>query len=400
VVAPLIDARWDPDFDILNGRLRAFANGVVLDRTAASQVPFPSNTLIPEAVTPISDPCIGRSTCPGVSDQTASGGVQWRSAYTLDGVRLEPFLDLRGSVYEVESGFRPFPGLNTLTAFPNATIERGMANLGLDLSYPLYRPIGSADLIVEPMAELILAPKATYDPRVPNEDSQALAVDETTLFRPDALPGYDVYQGGPRASVGAMTTLDWGEAHDAHFFFGRQFNSQNPIPFPASFGLDNLYSDWMTYASVSPINGLNAWTRELYNSNTWELERTEAAASWNVSWTHGIVRYLNDNTGLLDLIDPNYTFPLTPPGRVEEAEAAGYVMATRHWGLTFDAIRNLRENFWNRSEVGILYRDICVDVAVVYERTETSPLGPSSGVTMRLNFPMSGSLGFLNYDTR
>lgn len=402
LVAPVIDARWDPDFDILNGRLRAFANAVLLDRTQASLLPYPGNSLIPEAVTPISDPCltVGRSVCPGVSDQTATMGLEWRSAYTVDGVRLEPFLDVNGSVYDVQSGFRPFPGLYTLTSFPNATVERGMANLGLDISYPLYRPVGAADLIVEPMAELILAPKATYDPRVPNEDSQALSFDETTLFRPNVFPGYDIYQGGPRASVGGMATLDWGQAHDAHVFFGRQFNSQNPLPFPASYGLDHLYSDWITYASVSPFTGLNAWTRELFDSNSWALVRSEAAATWNVGWTHGIVRYLMDNTGLLDLVDPNYTYPLIEPGRIEEAEAAGYVMATRHWGAVFDAIRDLREDIWRRSEAGILYRDTCVDVAVVYQRNVTNPLGPSSAVLLRLNFPMSGRLGFLNYDTR
>jgi LPS-assembly protein len=351
-------------------------------------------------VTPITDPCVNRPVCPGVSDQTGSAGVQWRSAYTIAGARFEPFLDVRGSVYEVESGFRPFPGLYNLNQFPNATIERGMANLGLDISYPLYRPVGPADLILEPMAELILSPKATYDPRVPNEDSQALSFDETNLFRPNVFPGSDIYQGGPRASVGGMATLDWGQGHDAHLFVGRQFNSQNPLPFPASYGLDHLYSDWITYASVSPINGLNAWTRELYSSSNGELVRAEAAASWNVSWTRGIVRYLNDDTGLIDLIDPNYTFPLTQPGRVQEAEAAGYVMATRHWGAVFDAIRDLQEDIWRRSEAGILYRDVCVDVAVVYQRNVTNPLGPSSAVLLRLNFPMSGGLGFLNYDTR
>jgi LPS-assembly protein len=245
-----------------------------------------------------------------------------------------------------------------------------------------------------------VAPDAVYDPRVPNEESQALAVDETTIFQPDSFPGYDIFQGGPRASVGGMATLDWGDAHDAHFFFGRQFNSQNPIPFPASYGLGNLYSDWISYASISPFSGFNAWTRELFNNETFELERTEAAASWNASWTHGIVRYLNDNTGLLNLIDPNYTFPLTPPGRVEEAEAAGYVMATKHWGVVFDGIRNLRESIWSRSEVGLLYRDVCVDVALVYQRDQTSPIGPSSSTILRINFPLSGSLGFLNYDTR
>ena len=82
--------------------------------------------------------------------------------------------------------------------------------------------------------------------------------------------------------------------------------------------------------------------------------------------------------GVLDLIDPSYTYPLSPPGRREEAEAAGYIMATRHWGITYDAIRDLRQDIWRRSEAGIIYRDICIDISLVYQRNETNPLGPSS----------------------
>jgi LPS-assembly protein len=76
------------------------------------------------------------------------------------------------------------------------------------------------------------------------------------------------------------------------------------------------------------------------------------------------------------------------------------VMVRGHWGVVFDAIRDLREDIWRRTEGGLLYRDECVDVELVYQRNETNPLGPSSTVLLRLNFPMTGSLGFLNYDNR
>jgi LPS-assembly protein len=391
-VAPLIDARWDPDVDILNGRLRMFGSAVLLDRGRASQNPF--------AFTTATDPCFMRTSCPGVSDERASVGAEWRSYYTVAGLRIEPFLDARGDLYGVESGLRPTPGIYTLPQYPNATIGRALGNLGVDLSYPLYRPLGGADLIIEPMAEIVISPKANLDQRIPNEDSQVVTFDETDLFRPDRFPGYDLYEGGARASIGAMATLNWGASHNAQLFLGRAFRSENDLAFPAGSGLRDRTSDWIVYASAQPIDGLNAWTRERFDGQTGALRRAEAAVNWNVSWTHGIARYLNDDTGLLALTDPSFVFPLEPQGRREQAESAGYALATRHWGVTWDAIYDLRNNVWQRSEGGILYRDVCIDVALVYQRNETNPLGPSSTVLLRLNFPMAGTLGFLNYENR
>jgi LPS-assembly protein len=391
-VAPLIDARWDPDVDIFNGRLRMYGSAVLLDRGRASQNPF--------AFTTPTDPCFQRTTCPGVSDQRGSIGAEWRSYYTVAGLRIEPFLEGRGDLYGVEAGIRPTPGIYTLPQYTNATIGRALGNLGVDLSYPLYRPLGDADLILEPMAELVVSPKAHLDQRIPNEDSQIVTFDETDLFRPDRFPGYDLYEGGARASLGAMATLNWGASHDAHLFLGRAFRSENDLAFPAGTGLQDRSSDWIVYASTSPLDGLNAWTRERFDSRTGQLRRAEAAVNWNASWTHGIFRYLDDDTGLLALTDPSFVFPPEPQGRREQAESAGYALATRHWGVIWDAIYDVRENLWDRSEAGILYRDVCIDVAVVYQRTETNPLGPSSSVQLRLNFPMSGTLGFLNYENR
>lgn len=398
IVAPLIEARWDPDFKILGGRLRAYGSGVLISRSQATLNPYAS-------ITP-SDPCYAvlnaspNAKCAGVSDQRGSVGAEWRSAYTVNGVRIEPFLNLRGDVYGVQAGYRPFPGLYTLNHYPNFTVERGLSDLGVDISYPLYRPVGAADLIIEPMAELVLSPKAKLDPRIPNEDSQVINFDETTLFRPDRFPGYDLYEGGPRASLGAMATLNWGQGHDARVFLGRAFRSETDLAFPAGTGLQGRSSDWIVFAATSPITGLNAWTRQRFDGQTGALRRSEAALNWNFDRAHGIFRYLMDDTGVLDLIDPSYTYPLSPPGRREEAEAAGYIMATRHWGITYDAIRDLRQDIWRRSEAGIIYRDICIDISLVYQRNETNPLGPSSTVLLRLNFPMTGRLGFLNYDTR
>jgi LPS-assembly protein len=403
-VAPLLEGRWSPDVDIWGGRLRVFGSAVLLDRDQA--------TLNPYGRTTSSDPCYGLTTCNGVSDQRGTLSAEWRSSFTTpNGIRFQPFLNLRGDIYNVQAGIGPIAtnlGLTNPSSptsapvyYPNATLTRGTADLGVDISYPLYRSLGAVDLILEPMAELVLSPKATLDPRIPNEDSQAIQLDETTLFRPDRFPGYDLYEGGPRASVGAMATLDWGQGHSAHLFLGRAFRSENDLAFPAGSGLRESASDWIVSGMVSPVKGLSGWTREQFDGQNGSLRRSETAFNWKVDWTHGIFRYLVDDTGLLDLIDPSFTYPVTPQGQVQEAEAAGYVLFTHHWGVVFDATRDVRENIWRRAEAGILYQDDCIRTEVVYQRNETNPLGPTSTVLLRLSFAIAGDGNFKDsYDDR
>lgn len=396
-VAPMIEARWSPDVSILGGRLRLQANAVLLERNEASVNPYGK-------ITP-GDVCYNLTNCSGVSDKRATLSAQWRTAFTTpNGIRISPFLDARGDYYNVSAGIGPTPNgsqTNPATYFPNASIPRGNADLGVDISYPLYRSLGAASLILQPMAELVISPKANLDRRIPNESSLTVNLDETNLLQPDRFPGYDLYQGGARASLGAMASLDWGRGHDAHLFLGRAFNSENDLVFPATAGIRDELSDWIVAGSVNPIKGVSAWTRERFDSKTGSLRRAEASANWNVTWTHGVFRYLLDDTGLLDLIDPSFTYPATQLGRREEAEAAGYVMFTHHWGVVFDATRDVRENIWRRAEAGLLYQDECVRTELVYQRNETNPLGPTSTVLLRLTFAIAGDGNFRdNYDSR
>jgi LPS-assembly protein len=396
-VAPLIEAHWDPDLTVLNGRLSFSGSAVLLERSEASLNPY--------GYTTAGDVCYQTTNCNGVSDRRVSASAAWRSNYTLPvGVRISPFVDVRGDFYSVLAGIGPTANgsaTNGGTYYPDANIGRALADAGVDVSYPLYRRLGATDLILEPMAEFVASPKAHLDPRIPNEDSLAVGLDETNMFRPDRFPGYDLYEGGPRASVGAMATLNWGLHHDARLFLGRAFQSENDLAFPAGSGLRDKDSDWVVMAASSPFQGLNAWTRERFDGQNGKLRRSEAAANWDVHWTKGIVRYLMDDTGLFDLIDPSFTYPATPLGRREEVEAAGYVMATRHWGFVFDATRDLRADVWRQTQAGIMYQDDCIRLKLVYKRDETNPLGTTSSIGFQWQIAIQGDGKFSdNYDSR
>jgi len=90
------------------------------------------------------------------------------------------------------------------------------------------------DVILEPVAQLSVSNKSDIDPRIPNEDSQVIELDESSLFRMDRFSGYDLVEGGARFTAGARATIRWSEGRSASLFVGRSYRADDEdARFPA-----------------------------------------------------------------------------------------------------------------------------------------------------------------------
>jgi len=97
----------------------------------------------------------------------------------------------------------------------------------------------------------------------------------------------------------------------------------------------------------------------------------------------GFVRYLRDN---LDITG----------AQREDIDFAGEVMVSGNWGITFAGVRDVESDVWRRQEFGGMYRDDCLDIAVVWVHEETfnRSLGPSDSVILRLTLATLGDKGY------
>jgi len=365
VVAPVIEARWEPNQQIAGGRLRLYGSAVALERQEEFLDPF-----MPRV--------------PGVDSRRASGEIDWRRALTTSGgIRFEPFVTARADAYSLSD----VPGKGDVST------SRANVTGGLDVRYPLFRRFGDTTVVVEPMAQLAISPRSVVDPDIPNEDSLVLEVDETNLFRSDRFPGFDLYEGGARATVGAQAKWTWGEngEREAHAFVGRTFRTDEERAFPSESGFRDQTSDWVVAASFTPISGINAWTRARIDDSG-NVRHGEAAIDWTTSRTKGYVRYLVDDADAFDFTRP----------RREEIETGGEVLVTHNWGFTYRGHYDFQDDSWRRSELGLLYQDECLRLEVVYERNDTrvGALRPSESVFFRLNLATLGDAGSRNNDRR
>ncbi len=384
LVAPLIEARWEPGGPLLGGRLRLRGSAVSLYRDDYVGSPVLRPQIIPAG------PTLG---LPGVDSRRVSGQAEWRRTLISPlGIRWEPFIDIRGDLYSV-SGLPPMLGLE------DEAIARGRATTGLDISYPLFRRVGpDADLILEPMAQLSVSTDPDLDPRIPIEDSQTLELDESSLFRIDRFPGYDLYEGGPRLTVGARATLRWDQGRQASLFIGRSYRADAESAFltqipdaPAQLydptGLAAQSSDWVVQGSFSPSDRIRGWGHATIDS-AGEIRRGEVAVDGRWGRRNlATVSYIVDRSNpLAGPLNRNYEF----------VQLSGQQFVYGNWGVAASGIADLERDIITRSEVGLLFDDDCFrfEIGVRRDNTRVRPSGPSESIYVRLNLATFGGTGY------
>ena len=379
IVAPLIEARYEPKADIFGGRLRFTGSAVVL-------------TTNESAIDPAQ---------PGVDSRRATAELNWQRNFTLDdGIRISPFLDLRGDFYNVAN--------LTPQDHTDRSIGRGLGTAGVDLSWPFIRRNGDTTIVLEPIAQIALSPNVSANPHIPNEDSVVTVFDETNLFSIDRFTGFDLAEGGERFNIGGRATIDWGDGLNARILLGRAFRAQslnistvttgttaavstataNAVEnFAPNTGLDKTASDWVVAADTTPVAGLSLFGRTLLDDN-FQAQDTEVGVNFARSRMRGYVRYDDDNTQV--------------SGRTRDFEAAGEFFVTKHWGFSAQGVRDLKTSDWRLRDLGVIYMDDCIRVEVVYqhEDTQIGRLGRSDSVFVRLKLATLGDEGYRNADFR
>lgn len=354
-VAPLIEARYEPEGAVLGGRLRALGSVAVLERsgTVASQF-----------------------SAAQVDSRRATAEVDWRRSFTLpSGVRIEPFSLVRGDAYSV----------NRPDGSDDGGKARGYASVGVDVSMPFFRPLRTGSIVLEPLAQLIASNESDRDDLIPNEDSISFEFDETNLFEPNKFPGFDRYEGGLRLNAGFRATADIGRGLGGSVLVGRSFRAETDTVFPERVGLREKASDWVVASQINPVPGLSFFNRARLDSDTLEVQRSETRASYQTPRIFVAAGHLKD------VLDAN--------GRTrEELDFYGEARVYRNFGVLAAGNADLERrrvnpdaDLFRRSDIGAFYQDECLRFEVVYEREQGDPrLGPSNSIRVRLTLATLG----------
>lgn len=364
VIGPLLEGHYEPAGTLAGGRLRVHTSAVVLSR---EQSQFDLTQRLP-----------------GLDSARVTGEVDWRRTFTSPGgLRISPFVNARADAYRIQ---------DILTGVGSATrkddMTRGLATAGVDLAYPFFKRTKDATIILEPIAQIAASPNAkqvvigrdaTGAPVYLNEDSVAFEFDETTLFRPNKFPGYDLYEDGVRLNVAARGSVTWDDGRRANVMVGRSFRTEDNAVFTNRSGLRTKTSDWVVAAEAQPVRGLSMFARARLDDGNLDIHRLEAGLNASNKHGSGFVRYLTDD------------FDINGVKR-ENLDLGGEVYLAKNYGVSFYGNRDLRQDSWVIRDVGLFYRDDCLRVDVIYRREDTiiGRLLPSESVSVRLTLATLG----------
>ncbi len=350
VVAPLIEAHYQPSQPVWGGTLRLTGDGVLLDRSRQ----------------------VLTDTGPGNSSARASASADWTRNLTLaNGVRLQPFANARADEYFVSN--------ESPTQLGNHAVTRALGTLGMDASWPFFKRQNDMSIVLEPLAQLAISPDRRSYASIPNEDSQTLSFDETNLFEYNKSPGFDYYESGQRLNLGGRATVRLDSGGSGQILVGESLRSR-PDPSLLGTSLNRSASDWVVAVSVQPSGQFSGYTRALVNQDTGALDRLEIGANLSVKRVSGYLRYLRDD---IDLVGK----------RVQNMQGGLQVQFTQHWGIVTNANWDIAAKVWPTQDAGIFYQDECIRITLLYQHNGTynRALTPSNQVLLRVTLPMLGA---------
>jgi len=167
---------------------------------------------------------------------------------------------------------------------------RAMPAVGLEYRYPFVAALGtSGRQVIEPIAQIIARPNETQIGHLPDEDSQSLIFDDTSLFDWDKFSGYDRSEGGVRANVGIQYTVTGADDFYANALFGQSYQVAGRNSFRQGdlanvgldSGLDSRASDYVGRIQISPNSNFSFVSRARFDDEDFSINRIEASVRAN-----------------------------------------------------------------------------------------------------------------------
>ena len=325
----------------------------------------------------------------GVDSYRASGAADWATTRVLPGgILLNPFAEGRYDYYQLDN-----------TPSEVSSVTRGVATIGSRISYPLYRPGEWVDIIVEPEAMVAYGTSGTNDPDIPIEDSLFYELDETSLFEANAASGYDTYEGGSKASLGASISARWKNGTTISALAGRRWRDTSDPVFDVGSNLDGTVSDWVGGLTADFGKTLKLETRVRLDDDSLALNRIDARINSNIWRFRTAARYYS------------ISGDVTASGFSDEGiELSSDFRVTDNYYLLYSLNRDIsgRSNAFGRvsdpsdirQTLGIAYEDDCSRFEIFFERSEARDreLGPNDAIKFTFALKTLGDFGAADVD--
>jgi LPS-assembly protein len=362
IVAPIADYQWVSQPGALGSRLALDGNFMNLSRIS------------------------------GIDTRRASAGSEWRL----------PFDDVIGGQYQLVTAVRTDGYQSDYLPLANggtesATAGRVFPQVALTWQYPWVRQGTGYSQMISPVVMVAASPYGSNPGTIPNEDSQGFEFDETSLFRRNRFPGYDLVDSGQRVDYGLTTGVYGDSGGSTRLTVGQSYSAQINDNFLPGSGLEHHFSDVVGRVTVAPGGYLNFTYDFRLGYDDLALRSQEIGASFGPS-------ALNFSTYYLQIAPVS-----DAPTLQKRKEVVGVINTTltRYWSLqlygTFEfspvpssivgQTVGTTETLYNG--INLTYRDECIAfvASLAQSGIRSGDAVPGTSVLFTVVFKNLGNIG-------
>ncbi len=326
----------------------------------------------------------------GAEMRRVSTGTEWRLPFNGPlGDHFDFLISTRVDGYQNDSvQVMLYPNSINQNSSQSVWAGRVFPQSALQWHYPWVRHDPGMSEVIEPIAAFVAAPNGGNPVAIPNEDSQGYEFDETSLFRPNRLPGYDVVDSGQRVDYGLHIGLYNDALGSSNMLVGQSYRLEKSSPFqlqPGS-GLETQVSDVVGRLAISPAQTpFNLFYRLRLGHSDLAMRRQEAGFSTGIP---------NLQFGA-SLISVSSIPGLTSLETGTQVSANINAALTRYWSLKLYDTRNLSNGgatIYSGAE--LTYQDECFAIKTTIQQSgvDVGAVKPGVNVLVTLVFKNLGEV--------
>ncbi len=309
----------------------------------------------------------------------ATGGLDWsKTMIAPQGVEVKPFANARYDYVEIKAEGQD-----------SSDFSRNVGQVGADVRWPFIKTGQNIDFIIEPRVKVTQSfgdgkvdrfnfnPTSTANSLL--QDSQDIDLDYALFWADNKSTGYDFWQEGFRADIGANFIADWNQ-NRAQFFIGQSYVSNTKTDFQNGSGLEGKRTDIIGVFELDLGGNFSTTTRVRFDDDAGKFRRIDSSANYNTGRFGAQARYYKLDTISSQVLD-------TPFAPSEELSGSVSLKLFDHWSTRYTATRDLNLNITRRENLGLIYDDECTRFEIFYyqNRNDLGVVGDGSGIGIRLS---------------
>ena len=314
----------------------------------------------------------------------ATGGLTWqRNWIAPTGIEVKPFANAKYDYFNLEA-----------KGEQAVNFSRTTGQVGIDMRWPFLKAGKTVNWILEPRVQVtqsfgdgkqgnFIFTKTNGDIVNLAQDGLEVDLDQALLWSTNKSTGYDIWQEGFRADMGASIIADWGEINRAMLFLGQSHYSGTDNAFALNSGLQENKSDLVGQFELNLGRHFSTTTRVRYDEDNNAFRRLDTSFTYRDQRFQANVRYYRVDSAIV-----------APPVGIDEfnsptEEVSGKISLNLYdnWSTSYQINHDLDRDVTRRQALALIYDDDCTRIEFIYSKRDNGLgiIGQSDGFGIRIS---------------